>query len=238
MYKYLLAGVTLIAMGSASLAADVTAEPLPYDWSGFYLGVNAGYGEADVHGVYKELDADPGDTFAVDGQGPFDLNLDGFVGGLQAGANWQNGKFVLGVEGDVNFVDWSDSIHWVEDGGEDRLSAKTDFVATLRGRAGLAMDNLLIFGTAGLAITDTSYTAHEIDQGERGSLDFNDIGFVAGGGVEYALNQRWSIKAEGLYFLFNDKEDASNLISDNDTDDDFVELDDAWMARVGVNFHF
>jgi outer membrane immunogenic protein len=241
MNRYLLAGAAFIAMGGASLAADITAEPAPYDWSGFYFGANAGYGGADVDGTFRGAITGPDDTFAVDGRGPFDLNLDGLVGGLQAGGNWQNGTFVIGVEADVSLVDWSDSVHWTEDccgNPSDRLSAETDFVATLRGRAGVAMDNVLLFGTAGVAFTDTNYTADEkVNATGRGSLDFDDVGFVVGGGAEYALSQSWSIKAEGLYFFFNDKEDASDLTGGNPaTDGDSVQLDNAWMARVGVNF--
>lgn len=218
------------ALSGPALAAD----PVDYghDWTGFYIGAHAGYGEADIHGSFESEDALPGETFEENGRGPFDLNLDGFVGGLQAGYNWQSGNLVLGVEGDVTFVDWSDS---VDDGGATRLSAETDFVGTLRGRAGFAMDNLLFFGTAGVALTDTKFTANE--GGDSGSLRFKDIGLVLGGGAEYAPNENWSIKAEALYFLFDDERDTSTLIDDSEVGD-YAELDDAFMVRVGVNFHF
>ena len=66
---------TTVLCGGA-LAAD----PVEYahDWSGFYIGAHAGYGEADVSGAYDFNDFNPGDTFPDNGQGPFDLNLDGF----------------------------------------------------------------------------------------------------------------------------------------------------------------
>lgn len=220
-------------------AADMSMEPIAFDWSGFYVGAHAGYGEANIKGMYDINDFDPGDIFAENGEGTFDLNLDGFVGGLQAGYNWQSGNFVFGVEGDVTFVDWSDSIYYEPD--DDRVSAKTNFVGTLRGRAGFAMDNLLIFGTAGVALTDTKYTGNDdvddTDPDEIGSLKFKDIGVVVGGGAEFAPNENWSIKAEALYFVFNDDRDASNLNADAEVGD-YAELDDAFMVRLGVNFHF
>jgi outer membrane immunogenic protein len=211
-----------------------------HDWSGFFIGAHAGYGGADVNGVFDTSDiGSPDENFKDDGEGPFDLNLDGFVGGIQAGVNWQSGNFVFGLEGDVSFVDWSDKIV-SDDNNAEQVWAETNFVGTLRGRAGYAMDNLLLFGTAGIAITDTEFTAED-DPGptdpDRDSVDLDDIGFVVGGGAEFALNESWSFKAEGLYFMFNDKKDTDTLTSDSDAGD-FAELDDAWMARIGVNFHF
>lgn len=103
------------------------------------------------------------------------------------------------------------------------------------------MDNLLVFATAGLAITDTKYYVNDhvdaTDPSEFGTLKLNDLGFVVGGGAEYAINQSWSIKAEALYFIFDDRKDAPTLTHDSE-DDDFAKLNDAWMVRAGVNFHF
>lgn len=223
----------LLAFAGSASAADPVVDQT-YDWTGFYLGVHGGYGEADVNGAYSGT----GD-FMIDNGGSFNLDLNGFVGGAQAGVNWQTGNFVFGLEGDITFVDWSDSL--TNSGDEERVSAETDFIGTLRARAGYAMDNLLVFATAGAALSDTEYAARDhigdTDPDENGSLDFNDIGLVVGGGVEYALNQSWSIKAEGLYFIFNDSKDGSTVTHDSASTDD-VELDDAWMVRAGVNFHF
>ena len=225
----------LLSFAGPASAADVFINP-GHDWSGFYLGAHVGYGEANVNGAYDLSDGNLG--FVSDGSGPFDLNLNGIVGGAQAGYNWQTGNVVLGLEGDVTFVDWSDRLI---NSGTELVSADTDFVGTLRARAGFAMDNLLVFATAGAALSDTKYYANDhtnsTDPIEFGSLKLNDIGFVVGGGAEYALNQSWSIKAEGLYFIFNDKEDASTVTHDSDSGD-FAKLSDAWMLRVGVNFHF
>jgi outer membrane immunogenic protein len=216
----------------AALAAD-PVQDYAHDWSGFYIGAHVGYGGANVSGVFDSEDFDPGDTFAADGAGPFDLDLDGFLGGGQIGYNLQSGSIVFGLEGDISFVDWSDKVSFDPD--NEAVSAETDFVGTLRGRLGFAMDNLLLFGTAGAALTDTKYTAD--NNGDKGSLDFNDIGLVVGGGAEYAINESWSIKAEALYFVFDDKRDGSTLTNDSEVGD-FAKLEDAWMARVGVNFHF
>ncbi len=102
----------------------------------------------------------PDQSFLNDGAGPFDMNVDGLFGGVQAGINWQSGSFVIGLEGDVSFVDWSNQIESDAD-TDEVVSSETDFVATLRGRAGFALDNLLLFGTAGLAFTDSTFTADD-----------------------------------------------------------------------------
>lgn len=232
MKKLLFAAAAATVLSTPSLAADPGAPA--YDWSGFYLGVHGGFGAADVDGAYSGT----GD-FLIDDDGSFNLDLNGLVGGAQAGANWQTGNFVLGLEGDITLVDWSDSL--TNSGDGETVSAETNLVATLRARAGYAADNLLIFATAGAALTDTEYAVSDhlgaSSPGETGSLDFKDIGLVVGGGVEYGLNENWSIKAEGLYFIFNDSENGSTLTHDSDATD-FAELDDAWMFRAGINFYF
>ena len=63
-----------------------------------------------------------------------------------------------------------------------------------------------------------------------------DIGLAVGGGAEFALNERWSIKADALYLIFDDKEKTENLNNDFEVGD-FIELEDLFMIRLGVNFH-
>ena len=223
------------AFSGSALAAD-PVQDYEHDWSGFYIGAHAGYGEADVNGKYTGEEGGSED-FLLDDGGTFELDLNGFVGGIQAGHNWQSGNFVFGFEIDATLVDWSDDLN----NDDELVRADTDFVGTLRGRAGFAMDNLLLFGTAGVAITDTNYYVNDhtddTDPNEYGNLRLNDFGLVVGGGVEYAFDENWSIKAEGLYFIFDDKQDGSGLTHDSE-DDDFAKLNDAWMIRAGVNFHF
>ena len=78
------------ALCGGALAADLAADNV-HDWSGLYIGAHGGYGEANVSGKFT---GDPGDVFLLDGGGTFDLDLDGFVGGVHAGHNWQTGNFV------------------------------------------------------------------------------------------------------------------------------------------------
>lgn len=102
---------------------------------------------------------------------------DGALVGLQAGYNWQFNQFVLGAEGDATWTDWG----------------STDSTATLRLRAGFAIDRLLAYGTGGVAFQD-----------------FDDTGWVAGAGVEYAMTNNLSLGLEYLHYNFDG--DDSNVV--------------------------
>jgi outer membrane immunogenic protein len=215
-------------------AADIEPPLAAYDWSGFYIGGHLGYGEANYSGEFD--DSDSGSDSDED---PNDLDLNGIAGGLQAGWNWQMNSFVLGIEGDVTFTDWSDHIN-DDTNTDESIEGDVNLLASLRLRAGLAMDNWLFYVTAGGAIADAQYDADDFDDccGSDDNIEFDDIGYVVGGGVEWGVSESWTIRAEGLYYGFNDEEDAGDLTIDEETFDDKVEFEDAWVVRGGVNFRF
>jgi outer membrane immunogenic protein len=219
------------ALTGAVMAADVE-QPYMHDWTGLYVGGHVGWGWADLKGNYD------GEAEDFDGFGDFKLNDDDFLGGVQAGYNVQFDNIVLGIEADIALTSWKDDETNEDD---ERVSFDTDYFATLRARAGFAMDNVLLFGTAGVAWTDTEYEANDdvddTDPGEVGSVDLDDIGFVFGGGIEYALDENWSIKADALYAIFDDKKQTPTITDDAEAGN-FIELEDIFIARVGVNFHF
>jgi outer membrane immunogenic protein len=131
---------------------------------------------------------------------------------------------VIGAEGDFSWLDWSDSAAV----GAATASADADWLATLRARLGLALDNVLLYGTVGAAWTDAS--ASISDTPDADSVDFDDAGLVAGGGVEWGINENLSWKLEGLWFNFDDTIGIAT--------DDSVTLDDAWVVQTGVRFNF
>lgn len=171
------------------------------DWTGFYIGVNAGYGSS---------------TASHGGSDTDNSELSGWLGGVQAGYNVQFDSVVLGVEADLSaagIVEGSDNDHFDDNDGINGL-------ATLRGRLGFAVGDLLLYGTAGLAVA---------------SLDTYDeaqtmTGWVAGVGAEYMVTETVSLKAEYLYTNFGTVE------VDGYGGDEF-DIDGS-AVRVGVNFHF
>jgi outer membrane immunogenic protein len=185
MRTWFIPGAVLLALAAAgpALAADLSVAPIykappmvptAYNWSGFYLGANGG-------GGWGTSNWDSAGSFNVSG---------GVIGGT-AGFNWQTGHAVLGLEGDV---DWS-SLH----GSTTTLcpagcNSNNDWLATVRGRAGYAFDRFLPYVTGGLAVGDIRAST----PGFAGASQTN-AGWTVGGGLEFALTNNWTAKAEYLH---------------------------------------
>lgn len=158
------------------------------------------------------------------------VNYRGPTGGGRIGFDWQTGDFVFGAIGDfqagsiggtsvgstpaaiptrsfVNFPPLDPGFS----AAEQRLSAEVNGLATLRARAGVAVQNLLFFGTGGIAVGTVKTTISMTKLGSstpaeiRGSSELLKAGWVAGGGVEFALNDAWSVGVEHLYFNLGDQ---------------------------------
>lgn len=191
MRNALLASAALVAM-----VGHAEAQDSGYNWSGFYVGAQAGYGWSS---------ADFSGTIAVP-EG--DHHEDGFVGGIFVGHDWQAGKFVWGALADLDYVDvdqlaLSGSSF---DGKDENYTYDVDWLATARVRAGfLPTDRLLVYGTGGLAATHVKTTGFQEgfitdDAFENSSTE---IGGVVGLGAEFALARSWTVKAEYLHYDFN-----------------------------------
>src|SRR5262252_3522223 len=221
------AGLT-VGFTAAASAADLgrpapapvyTKAPLaaaPFSWTGFYAGVNAGYGwgtaDADYTSPGPPNGFIPVDQVATSAQGSADLKPKGFIGGAQAGYNWQVApSWVLGVETDFQAFALKQSFDGtfttpVAGPQITHTSIQTDWLYTLRGRAGFAIDRLLVYGTGGLAVADIKF-AQSNAYPLFGAPAFNDsfslsttkAGWVAGAGAEYAITRNWTAKAEYLY---------------------------------------
>jgi outer membrane immunogenic protein len=215
-----LAGSALaLVMGMASAEAADMLTPAPaykaapmmpaYNWSGFYAGLNVGalsdHGDINERAIFGAPPLFPltdGDSF----------QKSGFLGGGQIGYNWQLGQTVLGVEADAA---WSNLKHTQNEtfdpffngkGGEtSRFSSQIDWLATFRGRAGIAATpGLLLYVTAGAALAGEKVTYNNITNSfgvPPGSTAFTNTGFgwVAGLGAEYTLGSNWSVKGEYLH---------------------------------------
>lgn len=244
-------------------------------WQGFYIGAHGGGGEAGFEGLGElDLGHDFEDFGIFDDLGlDYDdgvvtlfrttLKPDGLLVGGQAGYNWQSGSLVLGIEGDVSFSDWSHNrtIFDTDEGDffgpyEERAfgtaSAEVDMLASLRGRLGMAFDNILVYGTGGVAWADAKaggrIYAEDADGvvllDESRSTDFSDLGFVAGGGVSWMVfPQTFSVGLEGLYYWFDQTETLySRHFAYAPGESVGVSakavLDDVWVVRLRGNFHF
>lgn len=208
----LVASVAMSAVALGVSAQESRADhAATHDWTGPYIGAIIGIGSTDA-------EFDPGS--ASSGSGSFDaLNDYGFMGGLTVGWNAQDGHMVYGIEGDVSFGDVDATI----DLGSD-LTLNTDLFATIRGRAGVASNDIFLYGTAGLAILDGDVSP-EFDD----SSSFTALGGVVGAGAELAINEDVSFKAELLYAFFDE---------DVGFGGGTVNIDEFYTVRFGVNWHF
>jgi outer membrane immunogenic protein len=177
--------VLAFAAATPARAADLSVAPLykapptvpvpAYNWSGFYLGVNGGgaWGTSNWSTV--------GNSF----------NLSGAQVGGTAGMNWQTGHAVFGLEGDV---DWSGVRGTAAPALCPGCATNNDWLATVRGRAGYAFDRFMPFVSGGLAVGDIRATA----PGFAGTTQSN-AGWTVGGGMEFALTNNLTAKAEYLH---------------------------------------
>jgi outer membrane immunogenic protein len=191
MKRILLAGVALaLAAAAPANAADlppappvvkapVIATPSVYDWSGFYLGINGGYGwgQSSFDGLTGTLG---------------NFNTAGWVAGGTAGYNLQYGRAVFGLEGDIDWSNINGSAACV--GGSATCQVQNDWLATARGRFGFAFDRFLPFVTGGLAVGDINANVPGL-----GSMTTTNAGWTVGGGLEVGLSKNWTAKAEYLY---------------------------------------
>lgn len=190
-----LAGAVM-ASGTAS-AADI-ARPVPYkappagvlpaqyDWTGFYVGGHVGYGWAEKSWQ---------DSFGL-----FDISheANGFLGGGQAGFNYQIGQFVLGVEGDWSWSGMSTSSTSLA----STFNTDVDWTATVTGRAGLAFDRWLVYGKGGVAWARDRFSTNFYTFPAAPEIADTRLGWTVGAGVEYAFAPQWSAKLEYNFMDF------------------------------------
>lgn len=200
--------VSLAAMGQA-MAADLAARPYlkapppvvaVYNWTGFYIGVNGGGGWGRSRYDFVNVGTSTG-NFDVSG---------GLAGGT-AGYNYQAGQWVVGVEGDI---DWSGvrgtngnrSATAVCNGpvaaGGTGFACATEnsWIGTVRGRVGFAVNNVLFFGTAGVAFGDVkARITSDPGLATFGGGTSTQVGWTAGAGIEWGFLPNWSLKGEYRY---------------------------------------
>lgn len=204
-------------VGSSAFAADMPTKagapllsPAPaMTWTGFYVGLNAGYGWAN--------------TSVTGAAGS--SNLTGFVGGGQIGYNWQVGALVLGLEGDFQGTGQTNSATALGITVEQKLP----WFATARGRLGYAFGPWMLYATGGAAWVNYKLSATSL--GTTVSDNATKAAWTVGGGVEWMFMPRWSIKAEYLYL-----DTGTTTVTLFGTPISGRAKDS--IARLGVNYHF
>jgi outer membrane immunogenic protein len=233
--SYLLRTVALPALFAAGQAMGQGLPTSPYNWTGFYFGVNAGANWARSNTTTSASStAAPGfaDTYfgaadvpIINGIGTGSMSGSGFSGGAQVGYNWQFNSAVVGLEADVGAFHGKASRTTTGSvlgfGGTPTITSSVDanWLFTTRGRLGWAFGNLLPYVTGGVAVTHMSATNSYSDVGNgfgipatgTWSASKTKAGSVIGGGFEWAIAQHWSARAEYLHVHFS-AIDASGVV--------------------------
>lgn len=229
MYRTLslvIAAICLAFAGVAARAADMPAKvkPIPYvdvpfSWTGFYAGVNGGYGFGRSSWSDSAVGADSG-RFNTHG---------GLVGG-QLGYNWQLGSVVFGVETDADWANLTGSgiggVCLADGGGA--CQTKQDWFGTTRGRIGYAFGRWLPYVTGGAAYGDIKA------QQFNGTSTATRLGWTAGAGLEYSIDRNWSAKVEYLHL---DLGTAGFFSAANGATTLSVPAKDD-LVRAGINYHW
>lgn len=207
MKKFLLGTVALIALGAApAMAADLAARPytkapvIPalYNWSGFYVGANGGWGTSR-----KSWDLyAPGGLVS---EGSHDAS--GATAGGQIGYNWQVGAWVFGVEAQGNWADFKGSN--VSLLGPATNQSKIEAFGLFTGRVGYAWNNALLYAKGGAAVVSDKYSYYPTATGVTvATASETRWGAAVGAGFEYGFTPNWSFAVEYDH-LFLDKKDVT-----------------------------
>jgi len=142
-------------------------------------------------------------------------NPSGLVAGFQGGYNWQSGQFVTGLETDIQLSD--------SNGVFANYKFSNPWFGTARGRAGFAFNNMLFYGTLGLALG-----GGRVDLGGVSESHLH-IGWAAGAGLEVGISPNWSVKAEYLFLDLSNVNYTLTQTSNGLTSS---------VVRIGANYRF
>lgn len=209
MTRFASATIAAFLIAGPAVAADMPVKALrappivAYDWSGFYLGVHAGYGVARDPFTTASAFTNANLVTSVAGDS-FRMGPAGGLAGVQAGYNWQFApSWVAGVEADWSWTDQNDSacVFGCFTGLNFSPRQKLDWLSTVRGRLGYSHDKWLWYVTGGGAWGRVNETDSFSSLGTTSSTTFNQTrsGWTAGVGVEAAIAGNWTAKLEYLY---------------------------------------
>lgn len=241
----LLGSAAGIAIVPAAQAADVAAKAAPVpvataNWSGWYVGGNLG--AVWQQGSTSGTGYDDG-TFVTPVSST--QSQTGFMGGGQIGYNWQNGNALYGVEADISGLSGKASGFQkiINKGGAGNTTTtnKIDWVATFRGRLGLAVGNAMAYVTAGGAAAGVKNQLTITCGGgncttQTWTDDATRWGLAAGVGVSTLITSNWSLRTEALFVDLGKGTGSNPHGNANGVAAQFS--NQAVIGRVGVDYHF
>lgn len=231
---------------SSAMAADpatgrYAAPPQAFSWSGFYVGMHAGYGWGSNDWSMTRWFGQP----TVSGS-PLSNETNGVLGGIQAGANLQLDNWVLGIETDWAFInaDSRSKGRLLENGvpipgAFTTGRSQIDWLATFTGRVGYAVDRSLFYAKGGVAVAaykDNMGFGFDTDFYDLGTKDSTRVGWTVGAGWEYAFATNWSAKIEYNYLDLGTTSEIFNVLSDSFEQEKIEHT--LHIVKAGVNYRF
>jgi outer membrane immunogenic protein len=243
--KHYLLASTICVLPFAASAADLpvkapmrVVQPVPFTWTGFYVGGSAGLISQDT--VHTDLDGDFNLSGSNPGGGTYGVPGHGGLFGINAGYNYQTGNWVLGIEADIAASTLDNTMNLTGHFTDCRFGfqSKLSSLGTVRGRIGYAFDRALIYATGGFAygkvdnnITNTTASGAS-ETGQLINSSGWKTGWTAGGGLEYAVTNNWTVRVEGLYV------DLGSTTAANNSGCSFGFKNRYSLARLGMNYKF
>jgi outer membrane immunogenic protein len=225
-------------MGVPAKAPMAPPPPLPvavYNWNGFYVGGNFGYGWNNVDSTATSPAGEQISTSST---------RDGVFGGGQIGFNWQfHPNWLIGIEGDIDAADLKGSVDACGTTGCAHSDGKNRWFATARGRLGFVQNNWLFFVTGGAAWlegsttrTITSAPGNPTLVGQSSTASGTDVGWTVGGGVDWGIAPNWSVNLEYRYMDVKADRDFTYSLPDAAR---HVEADQrVHTVRISLDYHF
>ncbi len=237
------ASVSLAAMGVAHAAdayglgslKDTPYVAVPWNWTGFYGGVTAGYGS----GVSRNFVDYGGNTGNNNVHGWAENDPSGVLLGGAVGYNYQfSPNWVIGAEADLSWSGMEGQQHMYIYDGHD-WSGGWDGFATIRARIGYAVGPALFYGTGGLAMVHANEVIVGNDADESNFYQGWKTGYVVGAGAEYAFTPRLSGKIEYLYADgFGSESGMTGTVNGYSRQDYTHEIGNINIIRTGLNYKF
>ncbi|MEM8652562.1 MAG: outer membrane beta-barrel protein [Pseudomonadota bacterium] len=229
------AAVAILSYASPSFSADSQLQvderlASSHDWSGPYLGFHIGINGVNSEGDFQFTTSSYTNLGALDGFG--------LIGGGHIGWNFLEDDFLLGIEGDLSFLDFDETVNEAEGfaaAGESITSFDADYLASVRGRVGIVDDDVLFYATAGVAFLGGDLTTTD---GGGGAVEVDVAGPVGGFGIEWAASNNLRLRTEWLYASFEKNVGLDGGFPVGVQTEDFFEVDDILTFRAGVSWNF
>ncbi|HRK24507.1 MAG TPA: outer membrane beta-barrel protein [Beijerinckiaceae bacterium] len=266
LFALLLSLITPPALAQDRLTRPLS-QPPGYSWAGFYFGGHLGYQRSPSGGNLSGYTGYAAGFFETGGLKRFNLDPNGLFGGVQLGANAQFDRLVVGVEADASLLGHiakgqssatnRTTLATLSVTHTETLTSKTDinWLATFRARLGYAvLDRLLIYGTAGLAMSQIRASAGQVsvihtvplsgpsttatNLANAASSSWTRTGWAAGFGAEWAFSRSLSLRGEYLHYSLGDQ----TLVVQNQTGPaqttSFRFRNSGDLFRIGLNSLF